>query len=134
MEAPAASLRVVLIGPLPPPFGGMATQTLQLKNLLGEEGLDVNLVQTNADYRPVWIAGVPGLRAVFRLFPYIFSVWRAVGIADVVHMMSNSGWSWQLYSAPAIWICRFRNTPVVVNYRGGEAQTRRRALLVRPQP
>ncbi len=35
--------------------------------------------------------------------------------------MSNSGWSWQLFSAPVLWLARWRGTPVVVNYRGGEA-------------
>ena len=114
-------LKIALIGPLPPPFGGMATQTQQLRKLLVEEGLHVDLVQTNAPYMPHWIGAVVGLRAVFRLLPYLFSVWRSVGTADVVHLMSNSGWSWQLFSAPVIWICRLRGTPCIVNYRGGEA-------------
>jgi glycosyltransferase involved in cell wall biosynthesis len=37
--------------------------------------------------------------------------------------MANSGWSWHLFAAPAIWIGRLRGCPVVVNYRGGEADT-----------
>jgi glycosyltransferase involved in cell wall biosynthesis len=36
--------------------------------------------------------------------------------------MANSGWSWHLFAAPAIWIARARRTPVVVNYRGGGAR------------
>jgi glycosyltransferase involved in cell wall biosynthesis len=35
--------------------------------------------------------------------------------------MANSGWSWHLFAAPAIWIGHLRGCPVVVNYRGGEA-------------
>jgi glycosyltransferase involved in cell wall biosynthesis len=35
--------------------------------------------------------------------------------------MANSGWSWHLFAAPAVWIARMRGVPVVVNYRGGEA-------------
>jgi hypothetical protein len=34
------NLRVVLVGPLPPPSGGMANQTRQLARLLGESGAD----------------------------------------------------------------------------------------------
>ena len=37
--------------------------------------------------------------------------------------MANSGWSWHLFAAPAIWIGRLRGIPVVLNYRGGEAGT-----------
>lgn len=39
-----------------------------------------------------------------------------------MHVLANSGWSWHLFSAPAIWIARLRGTPVIVNYRGGEAE------------
>ncbi len=37
--------------------------------------------------------------------------------------MANSGWSWHLFAAPAIWVAAARRVPVVVNYRGGEAAT-----------
>ncbi len=114
-------MRVALIGPLPPPSGGMANQTLQLQRLLQEEGVTVELVQVNAPYRPRWMSGVRGLRAVARLLPYLVTLWRALGRADVAHLMANSGWSWHLFAAPAIWIGRLRGTPVVVNYRGGFA-------------
>jgi glycosyltransferase involved in cell wall biosynthesis len=40
-----------------------------------------------------------------------------------MHVMANSGWSWQLFAAPAIWIAHWRKVPIVVNYRGGEAGT-----------
>lgn len=114
-------MRIALIGPLPPPSGGMANQTLQLHRLLTEAGADVDLIQVNAPYRPEWIGSVRGLRAVARLIPYLVALWRSLGRADVAHLMANSGWSWHLFSAPAIWIGRMRGTPVVVNYRGGYA-------------
>ena len=114
-------MRVALIGPLPPPSGGMANQTLQLQRLLQEEGVAVELVQVNAAYRPQWMGRVRGLRALARLLPYLVTLWRAIGRADVAHLMANSGWSWHLFAAPAIWIGRLRGTPVVVNYRGGFA-------------
>ncbi len=116
-------MHIGLVGPLPPPFGGMANQTQQLAELLRSEGLNVSLVQTNADYRPRWVTRVPVIRAFFRLVPYVFALWQQAGRCHVVHVMANSGWSWHLFAAPAIWIARLRNTPVIVNYRGGEAET-----------
>ena len=54
VHAPPA--RVLLVGPLPPPSGGMANQTRQLARLLEGEGCAVVLAQTNSAYRPAWIA------------------------------------------------------------------------------
>jgi glycosyltransferase involved in cell wall biosynthesis len=113
-------LRVGLVGPLPPPAGGMANQTRQLAELLRAAQAEVALVQTNAPY-PAWVAGWPGVRALWRLLPYLLALWRAAGRSDVFHVMANSGWSWHLFAAPAIWVAHSRGVPVVVNYRGGEA-------------
>jgi len=101
----------------------MARQTFQLLQLLQQEGGRVELLQTNARYKPAFVENLKGIRAVFRLIVYVFSVWRLCGRVDVIHLMANSGWSWQLFSAPVLWIASFRKIPVVVNYRGGEAQT-----------
>jgi glycosyltransferase involved in cell wall biosynthesis len=100
----------------------MANQTRQLARLLQAEGLAAHVVQTNRPYRPAWIGGVPWLRAVLRLVPYLVRLWRAAGTASVFHVMANSGWSWHLFAAPAVWIARLRGAKVIINYRGGEAE------------
>jgi len=99
----------------------MATQTRQLAELLAAEGVAVTLVPVNRPYSPAWVRGVKGARAVFRLVPYLLRLWRCVGNVQLLHVMANSGWSWHLYAAPAVWIARVRGVPVIVNYRGGEA-------------
>lgn len=114
-------LRIGLIGPLPPPPGGMANQTLQLHGLLADDGHQVEMVQMNAPYRPAWAGRIPLLRAGVRLLPYLWRLWRTAGRVQLFHVMANSGWSWHLFAAPAIWIARLRGCPVLVNYRGGEA-------------
>ena len=120
-EAGFEGLRVALVGPLAPPAGGMANQTRQLAELLRAAGAQVELVQTNRPYAPAWAGRLPGVRAAFRLLPYLAALWRGCGHADVVHLMSNSGWAWHLFSVPAVWIAALRGKPVLVNYRGGEA-------------
>jgi hypothetical protein len=112
------TLHIGLVGPLPPPFGGMANQTRQLAELLRGEGMAVSLVQTNADYCPRWIGRLPFARALFRLIPYVFSLWRQMGRCDLAHLMANSGWSWHLFAMPAIWTARIRGKPIIINYRG----------------
>jgi len=76
---------------------------------------------TNPPYKPAFVARLPGVRALFRLLPYLGALWKAAGRSDVMHLMANSGWSWHLFATPAIWIASLRRVPVVVNYRGGEA-------------
>jgi glycosyltransferase involved in cell wall biosynthesis len=114
-------LRVMLVGPVPPPHGGMANQTLQLERLLRSEGAIVERVEVNPPYRPAWIGRVPVVRAAARLLPYVVRLGRVAARSDVVHILASSGWSWHLFAAPAVWIGTWRGAPVVVNYRGGGA-------------
>ena len=96
-------------------------QCLQLQQLLRGEGFCVRTVQTNAPYRPQWIGRMRGLRALFRLAPYLRALWRVAAEVQVMHVLANSGWAWHLFAAPAVWIARWHGVPVVVNYRGGDA-------------
>ena len=114
---------VCVVGPLQPPSGGMANQCEQLVRLLRADGASVELVCTNPPYRPRWIGSLPVLRAGFRLLPYLLHLWRAIGRAAVVHVLANSGWAWHLFAAPAIVVARWRDTPVIINYRGGNADS-----------
>jgi phenylacetate-CoA ligase len=125
-------LHIALVGPLPPPAGGIANQTVQLAALLRASGAEVELLQVNPPW-PSWIAPVRGARAAVRLLPYLWRLWKVAGRVHLLHVMANSGWSWHLFAAPAIWIGRLRGKGVVVNYRGGEAQAflARSAGLVR---
>jgi glycosyltransferase involved in cell wall biosynthesis len=99
----------------------MANQCEQLVRLLRAEKVHVELVRTNAPYQPAWIAHARYVRALFRLVPFLIRLWSAAGRAQVMHVLANSGWAWHLCASPAIFIARLRGTPVIVNYRGGNA-------------
>ena len=111
-----------LVGPLPPPPGGMANQLRQLARLLETDGQIVHVVRVNRPFKPAWIGKLRGVRALFRLVPYLMDLWRTAGRVDVMHVLANSGWSWHLFAAPAVWVARARSVPVIINYRGGGAQ------------
>lgn len=113
--------RICVVGPLPPPSGGMANQCEQLVRLLREEGLEVELVRNNEPYRPAWVGRLLVVRAGFRLLPYLFRLWSAASRAEVMHILANSGWAWHLLAAPAVVIGRARRVAVIVNYHGGNA-------------
>lgn len=114
-------MRIVLVGPLPPPSGGMANQTAQFARLLQSDANEVRLVQTNSPYPSPLIGAIRGVRAAVRLAAYLGQLRRNLRYADVAHVMANSGWSWHLFAVPAIRIAHRMGVPVVVNYRGGEA-------------
>lgn len=112
----------------------MASQTRQLFDLLSQEGVAAEIVRTNSPYRPGSVARLRGARAVFRLVPYLWQLWQAAGRSSVFHVMANSGWAWHLFAAPAVWIGKLRGVRVIVNYRGGAAESffARTAAIVRP--
>ena len=58
---------IAIVGPLPPPAGGMANQTKQLASFLRSEGLEVSVVQVNPAYRPAWVGKLPIFRAAVRV-------------------------------------------------------------------
>ncbi len=115
-------MRICVIGPVPPPAGGMANLTADIVERLGAEGAQVDLVPVNAPYRPHWMRHLRGVRALLRLPPYLWQLYRSIRSADVVHLLANSGWSWHLYAAPAIWLAHFLGTPLILNYHGGDAE------------
>lgn len=101
----------------------MANQAQQLEQLLRQNGAEVRFVRVNEPYKPDWVADLKGIRSVFRLVPYLYQLSRQIRSSDVVHLLANSGWSWHLFAAPAIWIGWLLKKPVIINYRGGEAET-----------
>lgn len=122
MDKPAANaVRICLVGPSPPPSGGMANQALQLHELLVQENIAVSFVRTNAPYNPQWVERIRVLRAVFRLLPYVLKLWRAAKNVDVFHVFANSGISWYVFTLPAICVAKITRVPVIINYRGGLA-------------
>ncbi len=74
-----AGLRIALVGPMPPPEGGMANQTRQLGELLRREGATVTVVAVNAAYRPPWMARCAASAPCFAscLTSFVFGAWRA---------------------------------------------------------
>ena len=116
-----AGLRIVLVGPLAPPAGGMANQCAQLAALLRAEGASVQQLSLHGCRLPHWLARVRYLRAVLRLPVFLWRLWRAARTADLFHILANSGWSWHMQAAPALWLASMAGKPALLNYRGGEA-------------
>src|SRR5712692_7968046 len=133
---PSSPLRVCVVTPLPPPYGGMAVQAEKLIAGLRSEGIDVSVVRTNLDFPPGfrWLSRVPGLRTLITLVFFVGALLRTVPSCDIVHHLSCSHLYFFIVTVPTVLVGRMFRKPVIINYRGGEAERflERWVPLVRP--
>lgn len=114
--------RVLLIAPLPPPYGGMALQARLLERLLRQDGTPVELLGHNQPFaRCRFLDDVPGVRTVLRMALFSVRFCRQARRADVVHILSASWLNFFLVVCPAIVLGRLMGKRVILNYRAGDA-------------
>ncbi len=112
---------ICLVGELPPPTGGMAVQAERLGAALRSEGHRVLHVRTNILSHGSAVRRVPIIRGIVNFAMYLPSLLVGAMRCRVVHIFSNSGLSFALFSAPAIIAGRLMRKHVVVHYHGGAA-------------
>jgi phenylacetate-CoA ligase len=115
--------RILLVGPTPPPYGGMALQARLLEKLLISDGHKVVFLPANLSL-PNWLrwpGRVPGARTVLRSFAIWLRLWREARHVEVVHVLAASWVYFFTVVAPAVFLGRLRGKRIVLNYRGGEA-------------
>ena len=110
----------------------MAVQARGLVEGLRQRGVVARVVATNV---PLGIVGrVRGLRGVVNLVIFLWRLLMAVWRVDVIHVLAASGLSFFLFAVPSIGLGRLTGRRVVVNYRGGLAESflERRLRWVKP--
>lgn len=129
-------MRILLIAPAPPPYGGMAIQAELLWRKLGEDGFPAEVLGYNHPLpRTLRIfEKIPAIRTLFRALRFCFQFWRRARKCDVVHVLAASWLYFFLIVSPAVLIGRLRGKRIVLNYRAGNADgfLKRCAWLVRP--
>jgi glycosyltransferase involved in cell wall biosynthesis len=128
--------RILLIGPKVPPYGGMALQGKLMQELMTAEGIPVQYLASNLSF-PKALAlcdRLRGIRPFLRSMVFCFTLWRMLGETDVVHILACSWLYFFVIVCPAIAISRLRGRRVVLNYRGGEADSffRRFGFFLKP--
>ena len=99
----------------------MAVQARGLAHALAEAGTPVTVVPTNVSLGP--LAWIRGARGIVNLCIYLLRLLVALPRADVVHIMAASGLSFFLFTVPAVLLGRIAGRRVLVNYRGGLAES-----------
>ena len=111
---------VAIVGPVPPPYGGMALQCGVLRDNLLREGVSALIVPTNP---PLFLglAKLKLLRTFLQTLVYLCRLVRIVSQVSVVHILAASYFYFFARVAPAELLSRLFRRRVIVNYRGGEA-------------
>jgi L-malate glycosyltransferase len=117
--------RILLIAPEPPPFGGMANQGRLLFRRLSETGVSVELVPTNKapTLFPPALWTLPVFRTIGKWLVYMAGVARSIRACGTIHILACSHLYFYLNVFPAVIMGRLFRKRVVVNYRGGEAES-----------
>ena len=122
MEA-SSRAEIVLIAPKAPPYGGMALQAARLYDYMRSDSMPVVMQPSNPDFPPAlgFLERARGLRPFLRLAVFCRQLWAKLPQAGVVHLFACS-WEYFFFVVwPAAVLCRLRGTPLMVNYRGGDA-------------
>src|ERR1700678_2467001 len=84
--------RVLLVAPVPPPYGGMALQALLLQRLLREDDVAADLLGHTQPFlrRLQFLERVPGLRTLIRAVVFYVRFWGRSRDVDVVHILAAS--------------------------------------------
>jgi len=111
---------VLIVGPIPPPYGGMALQAKALVERLRKDGVDVELLSTNPVI-PTFLGRIKGVRTVVQS---VFFLWNLAGSllrSPIVHLLGASHWYFVLRVVPTAVLARLFGRRIILNYRGGEA-------------
>jgi phenylacetate-CoA ligase len=114
------NVSVLIVAPLPPPYGGMALQATALVERLRKDGINVELLATNPP--PGRLLGrIKGIRTIVQSLLFLSNLIRALSRRRIVHLLGASHWYFFLRVLPTMVGGRLFGRQVILNYRGGEA-------------
>jgi phenylacetate-CoA ligase len=111
---------VIIVGPTPPPYGGMALQAKALVARIRNDGVDVDFLATNPSL-PAFLARLKYIRTVVQSGVFACKLCRRLLRPRVVHVLGASHWYFVLRVFPAVLLSKLLGHRVILNYRGGEA-------------
>ena len=117
---PVTAPSILIVGPSPPPYGGMALQGRALAERLQNDGIDVTFLPTNPAI-PALVSQMVGIRTVIQSFLFLWKLCRQLMRRQVVHVLAASHWYFVLRVAPTVVLAKCFGRRLILNYRGGEA-------------
>lgn len=129
------TIKLAVVSPFPPPYGGMAIQAGKTVSLLRESGFQVITVKTNADIPKNYnfLSKIKGFRTLLNLFFFLKHFHKTLPNIHVVYFLTgfSNFFFWVTY--PALILIKIHRKRVVLSARGGGAKDffRRYDVLVK---
>ena len=129
-------MRIAIVSPFPPPYGGMAVQAEKLVRLLKEDGVDAIAVRTNPEFpgfiRP--LARVPIVRTVVSTLLFLWALRKTLSRVHALYFLTAffDFFFWVTY--PGLVLIKAHRKRVVLSARGGGAKKffEKYRMVVRP--
>ena len=118
-------IRVLLIAPQAPIFGGQGIQAQRLlAHLEREPEVRVTFLPMNPRFwgALAFLHDIPLFKTALMVTLYVAKLLPAAARHDVIHVFAAGNFSFLFAPAPAILIGRLFGKPVIVNYRDGRAE------------
>jgi glycosyltransferase involved in cell wall biosynthesis len=108
----------------PPPPGGMPAQAEALVAGLEREGVAVRRIATNlrGSRAARWLDDIRGVRTLVRAPLFLVRLAAALPGLTLLHVLSGSGLSFLIFTAPAVLVAAALGRRVVLHYHGGGAR------------
>jgi hypothetical protein len=125
---------ILLVAPVPPPYGGMALQAGLLQRMLESDGMRAEVLGYNQPFALSFLDRIPALRTFLRAARFTVQCYSRARYCKVIHVLAASRLYFFLIVCPAVLIGRTLGKPVILNYRGGDADQflRRYSKFVKP--
>lgn len=128
--------KILLVSPIPPPYGGMALQAVLLRKELCDDGFSADLLSYNHPFPGAFrfLERISAVRTFIRAARFWVRFPARASISDVVHVFAASWLYFLLIVSPAVLMGRIFGKRVILNYRGGDADEflKRCGWLVKP--
>ncbi len=116
-------IKICLISPIPPPYGGMAIQAEKLRSCLKKNNIRVVTVQTNTKF-PEWLKyadKIPLIRTILNTILFLFYLKKKIRHADIIYFLTGFLDFFLWITLPGIILVMMHRKKFVLNARGGGA-------------
>ena len=115
---------VSIVGPFPPPYGGMAVQAKKLAALLRESGCVVQEIKTNSNIPPRLLISsrIPVFRSLANIGFFLLNLHKALRKTNVVYLLTGFFDFFFWITFPALILIKIHKKRVILSARGGKAQ------------
>ena len=116
-------IKICLVSPIPPPYGGMAIQAEKLASCLRKRGVNVVIARTNIDFPGglKYAEKIPLIRTFLNTALFLFYLRKKIHHADIVYFLTGFIDFFLWITLTGIKLVKLYGKILILNARGGGA-------------